>query len=363
MTRAAVAAALAVLAAAGCSGCGSPTYTVRAGPAIAPPPPLTTTVRALHFGDFGDPTRQRDAVAAAIARANARARFDLAFAAGDDIYECGPDPEVPGAEACAFAPDGNTVAPGFAAPADPSFRRAHEDALAPLRGVPIYLALGNHDVAARGTCGQPGAKPEALARLKACLEVAHRSPAWDMPGRHYVVDAGPARFIVIDSNLAVRDYGGFSLDDEVAFVAASATEAACGPGRSCFLVGHHPPASAGGHRIEPAFLARIDRLLAAGGGRIRAFLGGHDHDLQHLRTAAGLDVLVSGNTARGRKLERFGSVSPAGAQLLFASVAWGYGVLEVGAGGWRYRFEGDDGAPRHCCVARGTGPCEPTECQ
>ena len=105
----------------------------------------------------------------------------------------------------------------------------------------------------------------------------------------------------------------------------------------------------------------MQRLLDAGGGRIRAFLAGHDHDLQHLRTPAGLDVLVSGNGSQGRPGERFQAVS-AGATLLFASVRWGYGVLEVWPGGWRYRFEDERARPVYCCTALGAGTCQPTAC-
>jgi hypothetical protein len=196
--------------------------------------------------------------------------------------------------------------------------------------------------------------------VKACREVAHAAPQWVMPGRHYAVDRGPARFIVVDSNLLFRDYAGFALDDEVAFVAAQAAGCA---NRVCFLVAHHPLATAGDHRDDgtATYLARAERLVDAGAGRIRAWLAGHDHDLQHLRTPAGVDVLVSGNGARGRPRERFGATS-AGATLLFASGAWGFGVIEAWPGGWRYRFEDVRGAPLYCCAAPGEGRCEPTTC-
>jgi len=363
LRRAALAAA--ALALAGASACccgGSPTFTVRSAAARTPgvaPQLAGAPLRALHLADFGDGTCQQDAVARAVVAAHRRAPFDLALFPGDNVYDCGPDQAVPGADACRFAADGSTVAPGFAAPADPRFAR-HEGPLAPLAGLPVYLSLGNHDVASGGSCG--GGDPAAVSRLKACLEVAHVSPLWTMPGRHYVVDRGPARFIVVDSNLVKGAYGGFGIDDEVAFVAGAAQGCV---DRLCFLVGHHPPVTAGSHASDatPDYLARMDRLLQAGGGRIRAYLGGHDHDLQHLRTAAGLDVLISGNGARGRSSEKFAEVSAHGAELLFGSVRWGYGVLEVHAEGWRYRFEGDDGAPLYCCAAVGAGPCEPVSCR
>jgi hypothetical protein len=299
-------------------------------------------------------------MARAVAAAHRRAPFDLALFPGDNIYDCGPDASISGADACRFDADGNTVAVGFNAPADPSFAR-HEEPLAPLAGLGLYLALGNHDVGAEGGC-RLGGDPAAAARLKACLEVAHVSRVWTMPGRHYLLDRGPARFIVVDSNLAKGDYGGFTIDGEVAFVA----EAAKGcDDRLCFLVGHHPPVTAGGHRSDatPDYLARMERLIQAGGGRIRAYLGGHDHDLQHLRTPSGLDVFVSGNGARGRSHEKFAEVSIPGAKLFFGSVHWGYGVLEIHPDGWSYRFEGDDGAPLYCCASQGAGRCEPVSCR
>ena len=362
MSRCGTAAAMLLLAgAAGCCACAAtPSFTVRNGPAIDPGPAPALSppeVRALHFGDFGDDTCQQAAVASAMATAHRRAPFDLALHAGDVVYPCGPDVSLPGAGACTFAADGNTVAPGFTPPADPSFG-VHEGPLAFLGPVPVYLALGNHDVATGGGCGPAS---EEVARLKACLNVAHAAPQWRMPARHYTVDLGPARFIFVDSNLVIRDYGGFTLDDEVAFVAAQA--AGCAD-RTCFVVGHHPAATAGAHRLDasPEYLARMRRLLDAGQGRIRAYLCGHDHDLQHLRTPEGLDVLVSGATSLGRWAERFEATS-ASARLLFASVRWGYAVLEVSPDGWRYRFEDDRAEPLYCCVAAGAGPCEPSSCR
>jgi tartrate-resistant acid phosphatase type 5 len=353
-------AVLALLAgAAGCCTCAAPpTLTVREGPALHPAPAPAFAppfLRVLHFGDFGDATCQQQAVAAAIQASNRRAPFDLGVDAGDLVYECGPDASAPGAAACAFAPDGNVVARGFTPPADVSFA-VHDRPLAFLGATPVYVALGNHDVATGALCGGGGA---AAARTKACLEVAHASPQWVMPGRHYAVDRGRVRFIVVDTNLVASDYGGFSLDDEVAFVAAQA--AGCAD-RACFLVGHHPAAAAGAHRedFSPAFSARMQRLVDAGRGRLRAWLAGHDHALLHLRAPGGLDVLVSGAGSRGRFREHFEPT--AGATLLFGSRRWGLGVLEVSDDGWRYRFEDARAAALYCCSAVGAGPCEPTTC-
>lgn len=361
--RALAAWAVALLGASGCCTCSSPGFTYRSEAARAPaePPALQPALRALHVADVGDPGCQQAALSEAMAAAHRAAPFDLVLSPGDNLYECGPDATLPGASGCRFGDDANTVAAGYAGPADPTFAR-FEDAVAPLAGVPVYLALGNHDVAATRSCAVTGADAAVAARTKACLEVAHASPSWSMPGRHYVIDRGPARFVVVDTNLLVGDYGGFTFEDEEAFVAEAS--AGCAD-RPCFLVGHHPAVTAALHRSDatPAYLARVDRLIAAGQGRLRAWLAGHDHDLQHLRTPGGLDVLVSGNGSRARGSERFDALSAPGASLLFASVRWGFGVLEVGEGGWRYRFEGEDGTGLYCCAAAGAGPCEPVACR
>jgi hypothetical protein len=223
------------------------------------------------------------------------------------------------------------------------------------------MALGNHDVAAQGACATPGLDADATGRRRACLAVAYRSPLWSLPGRHYLVDQGPARFVVLDSNTISRDYAGFTLDAELAFLAAALE--GC-QRRACFVLLHHPPTTAGEHVKDfepPERVTRMARLEGVAAGRVRAWLAGHDHDLQHLRTAAGVDVLISGNGATARWQERFEKAANGG-ELLFASTAWGLGVLTVREGGWDYRFEDQQGAPLHCCAATGTGRCEPLPC-
>ena len=361
-------AALLALAGSGCCRCArSPTFARSEAPLAEAPARPRALRSVLHFADYGDDTCQQAAVAGAMVASHRRAPFDLAVSAGDNVYECGLDPTLPGASGCAFSRDGNAVAPGYVPPLDPLMAERFERLLAGLASggvpVPVHPALGNHDVGLPISCSGRG--DPVAQRTRACLQVAFRSPRWVMPGRHYAVDAGAARLLVLDSNLLKEDYGGFTLDGEVSFLESQA--AACaGPGRFCFVVAHHPAATASGHRADftPEYLARLRRLeraLAAGGGRIAGWLAGHDHDLQHLRAEAGYDVLVSGNTSRGRDGERFDRVAPPGARLLFASTAWGFGRLDVGADGWSYCFENDRGQPIHCCAATGRGPCQPVE--
>jgi hypothetical protein len=340
---------------------------VRIEPIAPVPPPRSRALRVLLFGDFGLDTAQQRLAARGMARAQAEHPFDLALQLGDNLYFCGPDPTRPGAEGCRFEADGATVAAGAAPPDDPIFR-VNEAPLEALRGsggasVPVFLALGNHDVASDGRCAAPGLGAEEAARRRACLSVAHRSPTWVMPARHYVIDRGPVRIVVLDTNVVVGDYGGFTLDDEIAFV-RRATEG-CGPDRPCFLAGHHPPAAVHGYRARRSPLPsplqlRMARLLEATGGRARAIFAGHVHTLEHL-SLDGLEVFVSGSTAMGGVM-RFKVRAPARAQLRFATTAWGYAVLEAGADGYRVELHDFTGAALHCCEAGREGPCRPVEC-
>jgi 3',5'-cyclic AMP phosphodiesterase CpdA len=354
-------AARAALVAALAAGCVHDVH--RLGPVGPPPPPRPAEVRALVFGDFGYETFPQRLVARAMRRETRALPFDLAVQPGDNIYMCGPDPTRPGAEGCRFAADGATVVPGSAAPDDPLFQR-NEGRLGGLVArdggpLPVFLALGNHDVATAGRCAAPGLAPHESARRKACLEVARETPTWRMPARHYVVDRGPIRLVVMDTNVVVGDYGGFTLEQELAFV----REATAGCGEvQCFLVGHHPPAAVHGYGRggAPGHAARMARLVAAAGGRARAFLAGHVHTLEHL-TVDGVEVFISGSTAMGG-LGRFRYRWPPRAQARFATTAWGYAVLEADAAGYRVRFADVHGEPLHCCAAERTGPCRPVDC-
>lgn len=323
-------------------------------------------LRVLVLGDFGLNGAQQTAVARAMVEEHRARGFDFGLMLGDNLYPCGPDLDLLGARDCAFNADGNTVDPGYRPPVDLQFRELFHAPLAELKlpsgePLPIHAALGNHDVGYSQSCLRWWGKLSAAdSRAKACLEVAHREPGWSMPGRHYVVDTPVARFIVFDSNALAIDGYAFSFEAELAFLKEAL--AGCGE-RRCFLASHHMSVTAGTHRPETlteAYRERVRHIEEA--GRIDAWLAGHDHDLQHARTAKGYDAFISGSAAKTRA-EEFGPEPAPGARLLFGATAWGFGVLEVYPAGWTLRFLDERRTSLYCCEANGQGPCAPVACR
>lgn len=337
-----------------------------------PDPTFEAEVRVLVFGDWGAATFLQRLVADGLHRAVRDEPFDLAIQVGDNIYHCGPDAFRPGAETCAFAEDGRTLAPGALPPDDPLFL-LNEAPLRGLRGrdggpLPIYLTLGNHDVGLGRRCTPPGEDHEAATRRRACLQVARSTDTWKIPARSWVLDRGPVRLVGIDTNVVVGDYGGFTLEDELAFLrealapCRSSRPGADGAGRQCFVLGHHPPAAVTGWRPRASpQRARMARVVEAIDGRARGFFAGHVHTLEHL-TLGDLEVFVSGSTAMGGYW-KLRWVSPGNAIPRFATSQWGWAVLEAGARGYRVRFHAWSGEPLHCCEAGASGGCRAVSCR
>jgi tartrate-resistant acid phosphatase type 5 len=258
------------------------------------PPPFTVkvrdrarrTVRVLALGDFGDGSPRQQRVAAAIGRAHADNRFDLAVTLGDNFYPA-----------------------GSAGPSDPRWDRDFESLYGKL-DLLFFASLGNHDW--------------VLADSPAA-EILHAPPGghWRLPAQRYTFVAGPAQFFAVDTNLLSRAQLEW-LDRELGRSTA----------RWKIVYGHHPIYSHGAHGDEPAVR---DNLLPLLRGRAHLYLSGHEHDMQVLAPEKGLHFVIAGG---GGAMPR--PITP-GARSLFAVSRNGFAVLDVGQNSLAVRLVGDDG--------------------
>lgn len=229
--------------------------------------PAGRPIHVVAFGDFGAGNSHQAAVARAIAERNTSQRFDLGITLGDNFYSC-----------------------GVRSVNDPKWKSRWEDFYTPL-GFPFYATLGNHDY------GNPSI-PCAFERGLPDAEVAYtsHSKSWRMPARYYTFKAGPVLFIAIDTE-------GWSAE-QLAWIQATLTASTGDPDIKWRIVyGHHPIYTSGVHlnerRVNELRAQLLPVLRAA---HVDAYICGHDHDLEHLRTD-GMEFLICGGG--GAKLRGF----------------------------------------------------------
>lgn len=147
---------------------------------------------------------------------------------------------------------------------------------------PAYAILGNHDYQ-----NMPASKVDAE------LEYARRGKTrWTMPARWYrfefPVQNPLITFLALDSNMPFSDGAATHGPSFTLTVAEQAAQLSWleqelqKPRTTPFLVvlGHHPVYSDGPHGDHPILIRDWDPLFRKYG--VHFYLGGHDHDLQHL---------------------------------------------------------------------------------
>jgi len=143
---------------------------------------------------------------------------------------------------------------------------------------PCYAILGNHDY-----------HVEPADKLDAQLAYAGATPGtrWTMPAKWYRFEfprLNPlVTFLALDSNYQKPAEGKLALtDDERTAQQAWLKAELAKPRTTPFLAvaGHHPVFSNGPHGDNKALIEKWDPLLRE--HRAHLYLGGHDHDLQHL---------------------------------------------------------------------------------
>ncbi|MCB9780675.1 MAG: metallophosphoesterase [Alphaproteobacteria bacterium] len=256
------------------------------GGQVAPSPPLAQPerVRFVVMGDTGAGNGPQ-------AR-NAQAMRDFCAAKAD---EHGPG--------CDFMvlPGDLFYYQGVTGPDDPQVGPKYAEPYGDL-GFPVYAALGNHEYA------DP---PFDRERARGMLALAAARDELVLPGPWYRFDAGPARFLVLDTHAVLM---GWSDAEQQAWLEAQLAEPWGGP---TVVVAHHPFLSNGKHGIAGEYEGssalpyasgkRVRALYDTLCGRVDLMVGGHDHNRQWLEPHCGIELVVSGAGSKTAPLKGRGA--------------------------------------------------------
>ncbi|KAJ0410918.1 hypothetical protein ATCC90586_004439 [Pythium insidiosum] len=176
--------------------------------------------------------------------------------------------------------------------------------------MPWFSILGNHD---------HDGKPSAQIEYSKATQPG--SKYWIMPDRIYTVD-------VSDSNgkklkLVMTDTDAIADSDE-AWVTKQITDASS---EFALVFGHHHVFSAGGRGDNKNDkMKRLNSALQASKSKARAYLCGHEHDMQFLQSGK-LDYFMFGGG--GRKVD-YGDESPGtNAKVQYYSRNYGFAIYDV----------------------------------
>jgi tartrate-resistant acid phosphatase type 5 len=223
---------------------------------------------------------------------------------------------------------------GVSSVTDPKWKAAFEDVyVAKALQVPWYVALGNHDY--RGN-------------VEAQIEYSRWSTRWRMPARHYTFTepaGGGVRvqFFVLDTSPFLGAYRSFFSFTKVAGQDAGAQRAwlekelAASTAEWKIVVGHHPICSSGPHGDAKELVRDIRPLLERYG--VAAYLNGHEHVLEHLRSGP-VEYFTSGG---GSEVTR---VSP-DPRVVWAEAVAGFMAFTVAPDALRVSVVDAAGSVRH----------------
>lgn len=238
-------------------------------------------VRCLVIGDWGTGQVLQRQVAVGMQAFAQRTRPHFVISTGDNLYPS-----------------------GVTSPDDSRFQTVFENVYtgADLQ-VPWRLALGNHD---------------HLGDVESQIAYSSRSTRWQIPAPYYRFaessDDVTADFFVLDTEELIKQAGRTQLDWlDRELESSSADWKVC--------VGHHPIRSWGHYGSTPALVQDLKPILDRHG--VAAYLCGHDHDLQILKSPEDRFVcIVSGGGGKARDA-RYGDGT------LFARTNGGFAALTL----------------------------------
>ena len=241
----------------------------------------TRGIRCLVIGDWGTGRALQRRVAQGMQTFAGQTHPHFVISTGDNLYPC-----------------------GVTSRDDPRFQTVFENVYtgADLQ-IPWHLALGNHD---------------HMGDVESQIAYTERSVRWRLPARYYTFtessDGVTADFFVLDTEELIAETGQVQLDWLDRELAASTAD-----WKVC--VGHHPIRSCGHYGGSPALVRDLKPLLDHHG--VVAYLCGHDHDLQVLKSPDDHFVcLVSGGGGKARDA-RYGDGT------LFARTNGGFAALTL----------------------------------
>lgn len=255
------------------------------------PPPLFDVatggqpLRILAFGDYGNGSKNQRNVATAMKRFHDQSPFRFGITLGDNFYS-----------------------KGMLSTKDPHWKEWWDEMYNALE-IPFYATLGNHDW---GYADSPAAE----------VLYTQQSPTWRMPATYYTFTAGPVQFFALDTN-------------EISRAQLAWLDTAIETSKATWKVvyGHHPIYSAGQHYDSPRLVRQLLPLLR---NRVDVYIAGHDHDMQHLKSEAGVHFFVAGGAGAGLRPPK-----PHG-RTIFAQNIHGFSVLDITSNSFRVRFIGTD---------------------
>ncbi|MBI5363758.1 MAG: metallophosphoesterase [Planctomycetes bacterium] len=170
--------------------------------------------------------------------------------------------------------------------------------------VPLYAILGNHDY---------------QGSIQAQIDYTARGSRWRMPAANWTLerplrDGSTVELFALDTTPIRLGFGHG--DDQLQWLEERLMRSRA---RWKLVLGHHPILSYGAHGPCDGLGATLDPLFERCG--VHAYLSGHEHDLQLVRSAAGWVQIISGagsaprTTGRGPATE-FASDDPGFACLI-----------------------------------------------
>ncbi len=230
---------------------------------------VDSVVSVLVVGDWGTGGKGARRVGEAMAASHGSGAVQAIVSTGDNIYPSG----VSGVDDPQW---------------DSKFERIFPAESLP---VPFWAILGNHDYRKN---------PDAQVAYTGHRLEDGSITRWKMPGRYWSTrlrspdGAVELRLVGIDTQLLVGNAG--TRKSHLAWLdsvlAASEEE-------HIFVIGHHPVYSHGHYGNNRTLVRHLAPLLVGHG--VRAYLNGHEHDLQLIKPIDGVRYIISGGGGGKRK--------------------------------------------------------------